>query len=282
MIPFAVFLPDFEMASRPSSPILVVRLFLCNKLLRYTRFFAVQSLNRRNRRFSFSSSLSTLDKRSPLFFVPLRWCSILGFRVCEPMKIVTVTGFKGGCGKSVTAIHLATFFSALGDVVLVDGDPNRTAIAWSERGNLPFVVVDERKAMKVVQGRDYLVIDTPARPDSTDLKELAEGADLLILPTLPDVVSLEPMLQTAQALGGATYRALLTVVPPKPSREGEIMREELRANGIPVFRTLIRRSAGFQKAALAGVPISALSGRDRLGWLDYEALGKEVLEVLND
>jgi len=196
------------------------------------------------------------------------------------MKILTVTGYKGGCGKSVTAIHLATFFSTLGDVVLVDGDPNRTAIAWGERGNLPFIVADERKAMKIVQGRDYIVIDTPARPDSSDLKELAEGADLLILPTLPDVVSLEPMLQTASDLGHTAYRALLTIVPPKPSREGETMRDELKTNGIPVFETMIRRAAGFQKAALAGVPISELTGRDRLGWLDYESLGKEILEVL--
>ncbi|MEP1079621.1 ParA family protein [Leptolyngbya sp. PL-A3] len=196
------------------------------------------------------------------------------------MKIVTVTGYKGGCGKSVTAIHLATFFSALGDVVLVDGDPNRTSIAWGERGQLPFIVADERKAMKIVQGRDFIVIDTPARPDSSDLKELAEGADLLILPTLPDVVSLEPMLQTASDLGNASYKALLTIVPPKPSREGETMRDDLKANGIPVFDTMIRRTAGFQKAALAGIPIRELTGRDRLGWLDYESLGKEILEVL--
>jgi chromosome partitioning protein len=59
------------------------------------------------------------------------------------------------------------------------------------------------------------------------------------------------------------------------------MRSELSDNGIPVFKTMIRRAAGFQKAALAGVPVSALTGRDRLGWLDYESLGKEIVEVLN-
>lgn len=44
------------------------------------------------------------------------------------MKILTVTGYKGGVGKSVTAVHLATFFSELGKTVLVDGDPNRTVL----------------------------------------------------------------------------------------------------------------------------------------------------------
>lgn len=200
------------------------------------------------------------------------------------MKIITVTGYKGGCSKSTTAVHVATFFAERGDTVLVDGDPNRTAIAWSNRGQLPFTVVDERKAMKVVQNRDYLVIDTPARPDSEDLKELADGCDLLILPTSPDVVALEPMLQTANDLGDtANYRALLTIVPPKPSREGETMQRELRENGIPVFDTMIRRTSGFQKAALEGVPIRDVSeSRSRLAWLDYQALGKEILEVLGN
>ena len=200
------------------------------------------------------------------------------------MKIITVTGYKGGCSKSTTAVHVATFFADRGDVVLVDGDPNRTAIAWSTRGKLPFTVVDERKAMKVVQNRDFIIIDTPARPDSTDLKELADGADLLILPTSPDVVALEPMIQTANDLGDtANYRTLLTIVPPKPSREGETMRAELKENGIPVFNTMIRRSAGFQKAALEGVPIRDVSeSRSRLPWQDYKSLGHEILEVLND
>ncbi|MEM8605202.1 MAG: ParA family protein, partial [Cyanobacteria bacterium P01_H01_bin.121] len=85
--------------------------------------------------------------------------------------ILTVTGYKGGCGKSTTAIHMATFFSDQGNTVLVDADPNRTALSWASRGSLPFQVVDERQAMRAVQNRDFVVIDTPARPDSADLKE---------------------------------------------------------------------------------------------------------------
>ena len=82
------------------------------------------------------------------------------------MKIITLTGYKGGIGKSCTAVHLATYLSDFGNVLLIDGDPNRTAINWDKRGGLPFDCVDERKAAKEIPGRDYLVIDTPARPDS--------------------------------------------------------------------------------------------------------------------
>lgn len=199
------------------------------------------------------------------------------------MRIVTVTGYKGGVGKSTTAIHIAAFFSDLGKTVLVDGDPNRTALAWAERGSLPFAVADERQAIKVISGSDFVVIDTPARPDSSDLKELAEGCDLLVLPTAPDVLSLQPMLETARDLGEGTYRALLTIVPPYPSKEGELMRQDLTDGGVPVFKTMIRRTVGFPKAAMLGIPIKALDdSRAREAWADYELLGKEIVEVLGE
>ncbi|MBD1930139.1 ParA family protein [Trichocoleus sp. FACHB-90] len=199
------------------------------------------------------------------------------------MKILTVTGYKGGVGKSVTAVHIATFFSDLGKTVLVDGDPNRTALGWNSRGKLPFLVADERQAMKVVSSSDFVIIDTPARPDSDDLKELAKGCDLLVLPTAPDVLSLQPMLETAQDLGDTNYRALITIVPPYPSREGEVMRKDLKEGGVPIFETMIRRTAGFPKAALAGVPIRNLDdARFKAAWADYEALGNEIMEIWNE
>ncbi|MDZ4879130.1 MAG: hypothetical protein CLLPBCKN_008568 [Chroococcidiopsis cubana SAG 39.79] len=197
------------------------------------------------------------------------------------MKILTVTGYKGGVGKSVTAIHLATYFSEKGKTVLVDGDPNRTTLSWAARGKLPFTVADERQAMKMVASADYVVIDTPARPHSDDLKELAKGCELLVLPTAPDVLSLQPMLETARDLGEANYRALLTIVPPYPSKEGEQMREDLRRGGVPVFQTMIRRTSGFPKAALAGVSIRDIDdARARAAWNDYLSLGAEIMEIL--
>lgn len=199
------------------------------------------------------------------------------------MKIITLTGYKGGVGKSTSAIHVAAGLSTPGKVILTDGDPNRTALAWAARGSLPFRVCGERQAVREIAGHDYAVIDTPARPDSTDLDEFSKGCDLLILPTSPDVVSLEPMMSTSRALKpGANYRALITLVPPPPNREGVLMRAELEAAGIPVFRSMIRRSVGFQRAALEGVPIRDLKdSRSRLAWRDYQALGKEVMEAIN-
>ncbi len=197
------------------------------------------------------------------------------------MFICTVTGYKGGIGKSTTAIHLSAILAQHGKTLLVDGDPNRTCLAWSKRGNLPFRVEDERKYQKLIREMDYLVIDTPARPESDDLKTLAEGCDLLILPTTPDVVSLEPTLEITEAVESANYKLLITLVPPLPNRQGEDLRETLKTNRVPIFETMVRRTVSFAQAAEKGVLVHQTGKKDpaSLGaWRDYEKVGQEILE----
>lgn len=195
--------------------------------------------------------------------------------------IITVAAFKGGVGKTTSAVHLASFLQEHQPTLLVDGDPNRSASHWAKRGSLPFTVVDERQAAKYSRQFEHIVIDTEARPEEEDLKALAEGADLLIIPTTPDALSLDALRQTVKALktlGSERFRVLITMVPPKPSRDGEEARAMLTGAGLPIFESQIRRLAAFQKAALAGVPVSAVPDpRAKEGWGDYRKIGEEVL-----
>ena len=198
------------------------------------------------------------------------------------MKILTVTGYKGGVGKSTTAIHIATFFSEIGATLLIDGDPNRTSVRWASRGTLPFKVVNEKESARHITGKEFVIIDTPARPNSEDLEELSNGCDLLILPTAPDILGLEALLDTAGNLKKDNYRALLTIVPPRPSSEGDVMKAELQENGFPVFKTVIRRSASFQKAAMSGVPVSEIKTVIALNAAEDDLnLGNAILGVIN-
>ena len=116
--------------------------------------------------------------------------------------LITVAGFKGGIGKTTTAVHLACYLSGLGKTLLVDGDPNRSATGWSKRGdsNFPFKVVDLMQAALYSPKYEHIVIDTAARPDENELQALADGCDLLILPTTPDALAVDALLQTVDLL----------------------------------------------------------------------------------
>ena len=194
--------------------------------------------------------------------------------------IITVSGYKGGVGKTTSAVHFAAYLQQHAPTVLIDGDPNRSATMWARYGKLPFKVVDERSAARFVRNYEHVVIDTKARPEAEDLKALVEGCDLLIIPSKPDTLSLDALRLTAntlKAIGATNYRVLLTIVPPKPSRDGEEAYDALTEASYPVFHTLIRRFKAFEDAATLGVPVYAVTGnRNALeGWKDYIEAGKE-------
>ena len=195
--------------------------------------------------------------------------------------IVTVAGFKGGVGKTTSAIHLATYLNQNASTLLVDGDPNRSASTWARHGKLPFRVIDERLATRYARDYTHVVIDTQARPTEEDLRVLAEGCDLLLVPTTPDGLSLDALMQTVSALqnmGSSNYAVLVTIVPPKPVRDGEEAQRALDAAGLPVFPNMIRRYIAFQRAAVLGVPVYEVEDRNAAeAWQDYVNVGKELL-----
>lgn len=191
-----------------------------------------------------------------------------------------MTSYKGGVGKTTCAVHLAACLHQRGPTLLVDGDSNRSALGWAGAGRLPFTVVDERDAAQAVRDHQHVVIDTAARPTPEDLRTLAANSDLLVLPTTAEAMALRALFETAttlRTLGAEKYRVLLTILPPRPSKDGDEARASLVGAGLPVFAGGIRRAAAFTKASLSGCLVSDVDDpRAAACWDDFVRVAGEL------
>jgi chromosome partitioning protein len=196
--------------------------------------------------------------------------------------IISITSSKGGVGKSTTAVHLAAYLQTLAPTLLLDGDDTRNVTSWAERGpGFSFKVADEVQAAKLARDFEHVVIDTGQKPKRADLKALAEGCDVIVIPTVPATLDTEGLVLTLQelnAIGSAKYRVLLTRVPPPPENEGPLLRKELQGQGVPLFRGEVPRLKAFEKAAAAGLIVRDVDDpRAGRAWQAYVDVGKEIL-----
>ncbi len=196
--------------------------------------------------------------------------------------ILTITSYKGGVGKTTSAVHLAAYLQTLAPTLLLDGDQTKNATAWSQRGKgFPFRVAGIDQAAKLARDFEHIVIDTGQRPSLDDLKAAADGCDLLVIPAVPASLDTDGLGQTIRALqqiGTGAYRVLLTKVPPPPEKEAAELREFLIGLSVPIFQAEVPELKAFKKAASAGQIVNQTSDRNAArAWQAYAAAGKEIL-----
>jgi chromosome partitioning protein len=114
----------------------------------------------------------------------------------RPIVIIALLNQKGGVGKTTLALHLAGQWAGRGKrVVVVDADPQGSALAWSgqrTKEGLPrlFRVLAfardtlHREAPEIACDADHVVIDGPPRLAPLMCSALL-AADLVVIPALP-------------------------------------------------------------------------------------------------
>jgi chromosome partitioning protein len=195
--------------------------------------------------------------------------------------ILTVASYKGGVGKTTTAVHLAAALNRLAPTLLLDGDGTKNATAWSQRGTgFPFRVAGIDQAAKLARDFTHIVIDTGQRPSLDDLKAAAEGCDFLVIPAVPSALDTDGLQQTIRALQGinaTAFRVLLTKVAPDAAKDALELRELLSGIGATAFRAEVPRLKAFEKAAAAGQIVDDTDDRNAArAWAAYEAAAKEL------
>jgi len=92
---------------------------------------------------------------------------------------ITVCGQKGGVAKTCTSIHLASVWHTQGKkVCIVDADKNRSALAYSSRGNIPFPVFPVSSAAKGTRDAEIVITDGQASSDEEELKQKDSDASI--------------------------------------------------------------------------------------------------------
>lgn len=180
------------------------------------------------------------------------------------MRTVLIANRKGGCGKTVTAITLASAFAAEGArVALADADRQKSALRWLRKrpaAAAPILALDwtGEGFGTAPKKLDWLIIDAPGALRGGTSASLVAEADALVTPVLPAVFDAE-----------STQRFLGDIEELKRVRRGKVA-VHLVANRV---RAGARAEARLRQvfAALGQEPVAIVA--ERTAYADLAAAG---------
>jgi chromosome partitioning protein len=211
------------------------------------------------------------------------------------MPIIAVVNQKGGTGKTTVATNLAALFARQGDeVLLVDADPQQSALAWQRDrpAHLPQVSVVglpapnlHREIPRLQPKYGVILIDGGGRVTATARATVAV-ADFLLVPTmasLPDARSTQQFFQEVveevAAIKGRISGAILFTMVKTGTVFNVSGQGSIKDLGYPVLGTTLSHRITYQEAFAQGMGVGEYDPRSKAAE-EVQALCQELQEGL--
>jgi chromosome partitioning protein len=209
------------------------------------------------------------------------------------MPIIAVVNQKGGTGKTTVATNLATLFAGQqGEVLLVDADPQQSALEWQRDrpAHLPQVSVIglpapnlHREMPRLQTKYRVILIDGGGRVTATARATVAV-ADFLLVPTLaslPDARStqrfFQEVVEEVATIKGRVSGAILFSMVKTGTVFNVSGQGQMKDLGYPVLETTLSHRITYQEAFAQGMSVGEYDPRSKAAE-EMHALFNELRE----
>jgi len=213
------------------------------------------------------------------------------------MTVIALVNQKGGCSKSTSAVHLASWLSRKGHKVhLLDADAQRSSSIWltsMEENTISTTVLQSPDELleqipSLAAQCDHLIVDGPAGLSEAS-RAILFRADLAVVPCQPTGLDLQSagdairLIKQAQSVrGGAPQAAIFVSRAVKGTKLlGEAIALLSKSKEATVLKTVIHQKQVIADTFGQAATIWDLSGRPAAeSAREYERLFKEIMGML--
>ena len=205
------------------------------------------------------------------------------------MPVVAIVNQKGGTGKTTLSINLASAFAELHPTLLLDADPQGSALDWADSRSTPQMNLDARELLSgdllrdlrnLARSYDWIIIDGPPGIGRTSA-EAVRVADMVLIPSKPsplDVWACADIVEAVKArqrtTGGLPRAAfVITMARPRTLLVRQV-ETALAEYGIPALNARTTERVAYPTTTIEGK--SVLDGRDRTAQQEILAMRDEI------